>query len=101
MLYNEVMGKHSVYSSIMFCVLKGKYYGLCIFCVLVAGFQDDVCVFMAFEGVCCKFCDLHCPSIAFSQFLVNKISTFLVGYIFTSVVYFFKLRVCVLYPLEA
>lgn len=54
MLYNEVMGKHSVYSSIIFCVLKGKYYGLCIFHVLVAGFQDDVCVFMAFEGVCCK-----------------------------------------------
>lgn len=44
MLYNEIAGKHRVYGSIIFCLLKSKYKVLCIFDMLIVGFQDDVCV---------------------------------------------------------
>ena len=38
-----------------------------------------VCVFVAFEAVFCSCCNTHSLSIGFSEFLVNKTSTLLIG----------------------
>lgn len=60
-----------------------------------------MCVFVALEGVFCVYCNTHSLCPGFSEFVINKTSTFLVGVVFATMVYFIKLGICVLNPLEA